>query len=160
MCDMIDLCCSQVLEGEQVVHKSRLQVSFIFPSFFITKLCLIRVHVKGQPHLSGVEKPAARSYAQQQPFTDVIKMSLAIMKENTLYSNQFVQEAVLQCVQRLSEGQQDMRVGLITFSYQVQLTSLLYKKKKPCSSHTYNHSPIVPPPLFLSPNLRLTHILP
>ncbi|RVE59672.1 hypothetical protein OJAV_G00190700 [Oryzias javanicus] len=34
---------------------------------------------------------------------------------------QFVQEAVLQCVQRLSEQQPDARVGLITFSYQVTI---------------------------------------
>ncbi|XP_026170910.1 circularly permutated Ras protein 1-like isoform X2 [Mastacembelus armatus] len=34
---------------------------------------------------------------------------------------QFVQEAVLQCVQRLSEEQPDIRVGLITFNYQVTL---------------------------------------
>ncbi|XP_072229733.1 circularly permutated Ras protein 1-like [Leuresthes tenuis] len=33
----------------------------------------------------------------------------------------FVQEAVLQCVQRLSEQQLDTRVGLITFSYQVTM---------------------------------------
>lgn len=34
---------------------------------------------------------------------------------------QFVQEAVLQCVHRLSEQQPNIRVGLITFSYQVTL---------------------------------------
>ncbi|XP_040922969.1 circularly permutated Ras protein 1 isoform X2 [Toxotes jaculatrix] len=34
---------------------------------------------------------------------------------------QFVQEAVLQCVQRLSEQQPDIRVGLITFNYQVAM---------------------------------------
>ncbi|KAF6734741.1 Circularly permutated Ras protein 1 [Oryzias melastigma] len=34
---------------------------------------------------------------------------------------QFVQEAVVQCVQRLSEQQPDTRVGLITFSYQVTI---------------------------------------
>ncbi|XP_056222360.1 circularly permutated Ras protein 1-like isoform X3 [Seriola aureovittata] len=34
---------------------------------------------------------------------------------------QFVQEAVLQCVQRLSEQQPDTRVGLITFNYQVTM---------------------------------------
>ncbi|XP_011486473.1 uncharacterized protein LOC101167492 isoform X2 [Oryzias latipes] len=34
---------------------------------------------------------------------------------------QFVQEAVLQCVQRLSEQQPDTCVGLITFSYQVTI---------------------------------------
>uniref|UniRef100_A0AAQ6IQQ1 VWFA domain-containing protein n=1 Tax=Anabas testudineus TaxID=64144 RepID=A0AAQ6IQQ1_ANATE len=34
---------------------------------------------------------------------------------------QFVQEAVLQCVQRLSEQQPDIRVGLITFNYQVTM---------------------------------------
>ncbi|XP_029978556.1 circularly permutated Ras protein 1-like [Sphaeramia orbicularis] len=34
---------------------------------------------------------------------------------------QFVQEAVLQCVHRLSEQQPNTRVGLITFSYQVTL---------------------------------------
>lgn len=39
--------------------------------------------------------------------------------KKSLYSNQFVQEAVLQCVQRLSEQQPDTRVGLITFNYQV-----------------------------------------
>ncbi|KAM4524602.1 circularly permutated Ras protein 1-like isoform 2-T2 [Odontesthes bonariensis] len=33
----------------------------------------------------------------------------------------FVQEAVLQCVQKLSEQQLDTRVGLITFSYQVTM---------------------------------------
>ena len=31
----------------------------------------------------------------------------------------FVQEAVLQCVHRLSEQQPDIRVGLITFNHQV-----------------------------------------
>ncbi|XP_067343589.1 circularly permutated Ras protein 1-like isoform X1 [Channa argus] len=34
---------------------------------------------------------------------------------------QFVQEAVLQCVQTLSEQQPDTRVGLITFNYQVTM---------------------------------------
>ncbi|KAM9837689.1 circularly permutated Ras protein 1 [Aulostomus maculatus] len=34
---------------------------------------------------------------------------------------QFVQEAVLQCIQRLSEQQPDTRVGLITFNYQVTM---------------------------------------
>ncbi|XP_034716753.1 circularly permutated Ras protein 1-like isoform X2 [Etheostoma cragini] len=34
---------------------------------------------------------------------------------------EFVQEAVLQCVQRLSEQQPDKRVGLITFNYQVTM---------------------------------------
>ncbi|XP_018520033.1 LOW QUALITY PROTEIN: circularly permutated Ras protein 1-like [Lates calcarifer] len=34
---------------------------------------------------------------------------------------QFVQEAVLQCVQRLSEQQPEIRVGLITFNYQVAM---------------------------------------
>ncbi|XP_076616381.1 circularly permutated Ras protein 1-like isoform X1 [Chaetodon auriga] len=34
---------------------------------------------------------------------------------------QFVQEAVLQCVQRLSEQQPDLRVGLITFNYEVTM---------------------------------------
>ncbi|XP_035522468.1 circularly permutated Ras protein 1-like [Morone saxatilis] len=34
---------------------------------------------------------------------------------------QFVQEAVLQCVHRLSEQQPDIRVGLITFNHQVTL---------------------------------------
>ncbi|XP_029312478.1 circularly permutated Ras protein 1-like [Cottoperca gobio] len=34
---------------------------------------------------------------------------------------QFVQEAVLQCVQRLSEQQPDIRVGLITFNHQVTM---------------------------------------
>ncbi|MED6282604.1 hypothetical protein CHARACLAT_000341 [Characodon lateralis] len=39
---------------------------------------------------------------------------------------QFVQEAVLQCVQKLSDQQPDVRVGLITFNYQVTM-------------HGYNH---------------------
>ncbi|XP_039991541.1 circularly permutated Ras protein 1-like [Xiphias gladius] len=34
---------------------------------------------------------------------------------------QFVQQAVVQCVQRLSEQQPDIRVGLITFNYQVTM---------------------------------------
>ncbi|XP_041819406.1 circularly permutated Ras protein 1-like isoform X1 [Chelmon rostratus] len=34
---------------------------------------------------------------------------------------QFVKEAVLQCVQRLSEQQPDIRVGLITFNYEVTM---------------------------------------
>ncbi|XP_019938339.2 circularly permutated Ras protein 1-like isoform X1 [Paralichthys olivaceus] len=34
---------------------------------------------------------------------------------------QFVQEAVIQCVQRLSEQQPDIRVGLITFNHQVMM---------------------------------------
>ncbi|KAM6964183.1 circularly permutated Ras protein 1-like isoform 2-T2 [Tautogolabrus adspersus] len=36
-------------------------------------------------------------------------------------TSQFVQEAVLQCVQRLSEQKPELRVGLITFNYQVTL---------------------------------------
>ncbi|KAF3853438.1 hypothetical protein F7725_014126, partial [Dissostichus mawsoni] len=43
--------------------------------------------------------------------------------ENVVHKSrlQFVQEAVLQCVQRLSEQQPGMRVGLITFNYQVTM---------------------------------------
>ncbi len=39
---------------------------------------------------------------------------------NSFYLNQFVQEAVLQCVQTLSDQQPNTRVGLITFNYQVK----------------------------------------
>ncbi|KAI4807957.1 hypothetical protein KUCAC02_027729 [Chaenocephalus aceratus] len=43
--------------------------------------------------------------------------------ENVVHKSrlQFVQEAVLQCVQKLSEQQPGMRVGLITFNYQVTM---------------------------------------
>ncbi|KAK5850673.1 hypothetical protein PBY51_001531 [Eleginops maclovinus] len=43
--------------------------------------------------------------------------------ENVVHRSrlQFVQEAVLQCVQRLSQQQPDIRVGLITFNYQVTM---------------------------------------
>lgn len=55
-------------------------------------------------------------------FEDVVKMLLVIKKNKNnklTYSKQFVQEAVLQCVQRLSEQQPDVQVGLITFNHQV-----------------------------------------
>ncbi|XP_069547559.1 circularly permutated Ras protein 1-like isoform X1 [Brachyistius frenatus] len=43
--------------------------------------------------------------------------------ENIIHRSrlQFVQEAMFQCVQRLSEEQPDVRVGLITFNYQVTM---------------------------------------
>lgn len=42
---------------------------------------------------------------------------------------QFVQEAVMQCVQRLSEQQPDLRVGLITFNHQVHKCTNASKDK-------------------------------
>lgn len=54
----------------------------------------------------------------QDAFGDKKKIQI-----KSLYSKQFVQEAVLQCVQRLSEQQPDVQVGLITFNHQVYTRS-------------------------------------
>lgn len=40
--------------------------------------------------------------------------------KNQMFSNQFVQEAVLQCVHKLRQQQPHIRVGLITFNNLVQ----------------------------------------
>ena len=63
-----------------------------------------------------------------------------MIKKNkkSLYSKQFVQEAVLQCVQRLSEQQPDIQVGLITFNHQVCKRSSGAWSKDNCPVFTFD----------------------
>uniref|UniRef100_A0A1A8K5Q9 VWFA domain-containing protein n=2 Tax=Nothobranchius kuhntae TaxID=321403 RepID=A0A1A8K5Q9_NOTKU len=52
---------------------------------------------------------------------------------------QFVQDAVLQCVQRLSEQQPEVRVGLITFNYQVKMHGYANFKSRVVSGTELNN---------------------
>ncbi|XP_038156926.1 circularly permutated Ras protein 1-like isoform X2 [Cyprinodon tularosa] len=68
----------------------------------------------------------------------------------------FVQEAVLQCVQKLSDQQPDVRVGLITFNYQVTMHGSNHHQSQLLSGAELNDSSFlkeaaaefpIPPPL-------------
>lgn len=77
--------------------------------------------------VSEGEHVVHRTRLQVSPPTHTIQYTMVtsvstistLLVTKQMSSNQFVQEAVLQCVQRLSEQQPDIRVGLITFNYQV-----------------------------------------
>ncbi|XP_047233535.1 circularly permutated Ras protein 1-like isoform X2 [Girardinichthys multiradiatus] len=69
---------------------------------------------------------------------------------------QFVQEAVLQCVQKLSDQQPEVRVGLITFNYQVTMHGCNHFQSQLLSGSELNDSSFlmeaaagfpIPPPL-------------
>ncbi|MEQ2271722.1 hypothetical protein XENORESO_008317 [Xenotaenia resolanae] len=83
-------------------------------------------------------------------------------------TSKFVQEAVLQCVQKLSDQQPEVRVGLITFNYQVTMHGCNHFQSQHLSGSELNDSSFlmeaaagfpIPPPLSQTKDCLQRHIL-
>ncbi|XP_028332837.1 circularly permutated Ras protein 1 [Gouania willdenowi] len=126
------MCCSQCGSVLDADYDNLVEVCYFCQPVDMTNTHRVPVsRFTGYPDglflLNPDEKPGSADDAMLIFCID-ISGSMSITSEvpkggSTFYRSrlQFVQEAVVQCVQRLSIQQPDMRVGLITFNYKVTM---------------------------------------